>query len=149
MYAPAQKCWKNNYFLQEKLLFKKYHPFLKIRKGWRIAAGNIYFNYRLILKISKISLSKSTEKFRYIYIYILMRYWVGLSIRLSVCSCAIETTFPLSNFKTKHIFGILMALRKFLKLWMGREKKIGVSSAAQMVLKLPQGHEGSEYVLSF
>ena len=31
---------------------------------------------------------------------------------LSVCSFAIETTFPLSNFKTKHILGILMALRK-------------------------------------
>ena len=35
----------------------------------------------------------------------------------SVCPFAIETTFPLSNFKTKHIFGILMTLRKFLKLW--------------------------------
>ena len=35
----------------------------------------------------------------------------------SVCPFAIETTFPLSNFKTKHIFGILMILRKFLKLW--------------------------------
>ena len=30
----------------------------------------------------------------------------------SVCSFAIETTFPLSNFKTKHIFGTLMAMRK-------------------------------------
>ena len=38
-----------------------------------------------------------------------MRYWVCLS----VCSCAIETTFPLSNFKTKHIFGILVVLRKY------------------------------------
>ena len=28
------------------------------------------------------------------------------------CSSAIETTFPLFNFKTKHIFVILMALRK-------------------------------------
>ena len=36
---------------------------------------------------------------------------------LSVCSFAIETTFSLSNFKTKHIFGILMTLWKFLKLW--------------------------------
>ena len=26
-------------------------------------------------------------------------------------------TFPLSNFKTKHILGILMTLRQFLKLW--------------------------------
>ena len=41
------------------------------------------------------------------YIYILIPYWVALS----VCLSAIETTFPLSNFKTKHIFGILMALR--------------------------------------
>ena len=39
------------------------------------------------------------------------------SVILSVCSFAIETTFPLSNFKTKHTFGILMTLRKFLKLW--------------------------------
>ena len=44
-------------------------------------------------------------------IYIIIRYWmVG-----SLCSFAIETTFPLSNFKTKHIFGILMARVKFLK----------------------------------
>ena len=28
------------------------------------------------------------------------------SVILSVCSFTIETTFPLSNFKTKHIFGI-------------------------------------------
>ena len=35
----------------------------------------------------------------------------------SLCPFAIETTFPLSNFKTKHIFGILMTLLKFLKQW--------------------------------
>ena len=35
----------------------------------------------------------------------------------TVFSSTIETIFPLSNFKTKHIFGILMALRKFLKLF--------------------------------
>ena len=35
----------------------------------------------------------------------------------SVCSFAIEASFPLSNFKTKHIFGILMILWTFLKLW--------------------------------
>ena len=40
---------------------------------------------------------------------------LGSFVRPSVCSSTIETTFPLSNFKTKHIFGILMALRKFLK----------------------------------
>ena len=34
---------------------------------------------------------------------------------LSVCSFAIETTFPLSNFKTKHIFRILMERVKLLK----------------------------------
>ena len=33
----------------------------------------------------------------------------------SVCLFAIETTFPLSNFKTKHIFGILMERVTFLK----------------------------------
>ena len=38
-----------------------------------------------------------------------------MCVCLSVCvdSSAIETTFPLSNFKTKHIFGILMSLLKF------------------------------------
>ena len=38
-----------------------------------------------------------------------------MCVCLSVCvdSSAIETTFPLSNFKTKHIFGILMSLMKF------------------------------------
>ena len=46
----------------------------------------------------------------YIYIYILIRYWMDLWF----CPSAIETIFPLSNFKTKHIFGILMAERKFL-----------------------------------
>ena len=34
------------------------------------------------------------------------------SVILCVCSFAIETTFPLSNFQTKHTFGILMVLRK-------------------------------------
>ena len=37
---------------------------------------------------------------------------VILSVIMSVCSFAIETIFPLFNFKTKHIFEILMALRK-------------------------------------
>ena len=35
----------------------------------------------------------------------------------SLCPFAKETTFPLSNFKTKHIFGILMTLQKFIKQW--------------------------------
>ena len=47
------------------------------------------------------------------YIYTLVRHWVCLSVCVSVYSCSIETTFSLSNFKTKHIFGTLMALRKF------------------------------------
>ena len=44
-------------------------------------------------------------------IYILIRYWMVLWF----CSFAIETTFPLSNFKTNHIFGILMVRDNFLK----------------------------------
>ena len=36
-----------------------------------------------------------------------------MSVRLCVYSCAIETTFPLPNLKTKHIYGIFMALLKF------------------------------------
>ena len=35
----------------------------------------------------------------------------------SACPFTIETTFPLSNFKTNYIFGILMTLQKSLKLW--------------------------------
>jgi len=42
---------------------------------------------------------------------------LDVRVILFLCSFAIETTFPLSNFKTKHIFGILMILRKYLKLW--------------------------------
>ena len=38
-----------------------------------------------------------------------------LSLCDSVCPVAIETTFPLSNFKTKHIFGILVERVTFLK----------------------------------
>ena len=40
---------------------------------------------------------------------------VILSICLWFCPFAIETTFPLSNFKAKHIFGILMERVKFWK----------------------------------
>ena len=35
-------------------------------------------------------------------------------VTLCVCPFAIETIFPLANFKTKHIFGILTTLRMFL-----------------------------------
>ena len=52
----------------------------------------------------------------FIYIYILIR------MVLSFCSLAIETTFPLSNFKTEHIFGILVVLRKFEE-HMGRRRR--------------------------
>ena len=48
-------------------------------------------------------------------IYILIRYWMALWFCLWFCSFAIETTFPLSGFKTKHIFGILMERVTFLK----------------------------------
>jgi len=53
----------------------------------------------------------------YLYYNTLLDGYVILSVYLSVCSFAIETTFPLSNFKTKHIFGILMERVKFLKLF--------------------------------
>ena len=38
-----------------------------------------------------------------------------VSVYLCVCPFAIETTFPLSDFKTKHIFGIPMERVTFLK----------------------------------
>ena len=62
---------------------------------------------------------KLYTKLLIILIYILIRYWMALSLCLSVILFVryIETTFPLSNFKTKHIFGILTTLRKFLKPW--------------------------------
>ena len=53
----------------------------------------------------------------HIYIYLYTKTVLDSSVIMSVCPFAIETTFPLSNFKTKHIFGILMTLRKLLKLW--------------------------------
>ena len=56
----------------------------------------------------------------YINIYIIIRYWMAVWFCLSVCLSVrslLETTFPFSNFKTKHIFEILMTLRKFSKLW--------------------------------
>ena len=34
------------------------------------------------------------------------------SVILCVCSFSVETTFPLSNFQTYHILGILIVLRK-------------------------------------
>ena len=40
---------------------------------------------------------------------------MGGCVILSVCPFAIETTFPLSNFKTKRILGILMERVMFLK----------------------------------
>ena len=40
---------------------------------------------------------------------------VILSVCLWFCPFAIEATFPLSNFKTKHIFGILVERVTFLK----------------------------------
>ena len=48
-------------------------------------------------------------------IYIIIRYWMVRWFFLWFCLFAIEATFPLSNFKTKHIFGILMERVKFLK----------------------------------
>ena len=64
-----------------------------------------------------------TQPTLHIYIIIsILEYgtgWLSPFFCLSVCSCAIEITFPLSNFKTKHIFGILMALRKFFKTILG------------------------------
>ena len=50
-----------------------------------------------------------------VWLYLYTNTVVDGSVILCVCSFAIETTFPLSNFKTKHIFGILMARVKFQK----------------------------------
>ena len=46
--------------------------------------------------------------FLHLYTNTVLDRSVILSMILSVCPFAIETTFPLSNFKTKHIFGDLM-----------------------------------------
>ena len=47
----------------------------------------------------------------------------GGCVTLCVCPFAIETTFPLSNFKTKHIFGILMERVTFLN-HLGRRRRL-------------------------
>ena len=52
------------------------------------------------------------------------------SVILSVWLFAIETTFPLSDFKTKHIFGILVERVKFLK-------QFGAPKAPQFFLLSP------------
>ena len=57
---------------------------------------------------------KGTDTF-HSFIYTLIRYWMALWFCLWFCSFGIETTFPSSNFKTKHIFGILMKRVKYLK----------------------------------
>ena len=47
--------------------------------------------------------------------YVLSIYWYGTGC---VCSYAIETILPLSNFRTKHIFGILMTYKwSFKTIW--------------------------------
>ena len=63
--------------------------------------------------------------------------WLGVSVILCVCLCAIETTFWLSNLKTKHTFGILMALRKAegaeFFFWAGTPPKVAVSRVLNKV----------------
>ena len=65
--------------------------------------------------------SKSKEKLvKKSYLY--TNTVLDVSVILCVCSFAIETTFPLSNFQTKHIFGILMVLRKY-EDYLGRRRR--------------------------
>ena len=64
--------------------------------------------------------------------YILISYWVALWF----CSFAVGTTFPLSNFKTKHIFGILMAQVQSLK-------PFGAPPAPQFFLSLLKAAEAA------
>ena len=91
----------------------------------------LYIFHRLIFKVFFLNISKHfIIKKKYVTIIYGRKRWgssvylytntvlggfVRLSVCLSVCSSAIETTFPLSNFKTKHIFGTLMILRQFLQ----------------------------------
>ena len=75
---------------------------------------NIQFEYIIFLTMRLTLLTWYIFDFLYVIFYvicILIRRWMALWF----CSFGIETTFPLSNFKTKHIFGILMARVKFLK----------------------------------
>ena len=57
---------------------------------------------------------------------------------LSLCSSAIETTFPMSNFKTNHIFGILMA---WVKSWHG-SSPFGAPQAPQFFFTTAEGGVG-------
>ena len=89
----------------------------------RVQSYIIYILYIYILYIYIYTASELEAWYDIAYhglehvIYILIRYWTVRSLRLSLCPFAIETTFPLSNLKTKHIFGILISLQKLLKLW--------------------------------
>ena len=81
--------------------------------------------YNLICSLFHCIRKNLFKKNCFIYNYFQLKYSAYLyhntvldgCVILSVCSFAIKTTFPLSNLKTKHIFGILMTLQKFLKLW--------------------------------
>ena len=69
----------------------------------------------------------------FICLYLYTNTVLDGSVILSVCSFAIETTFLLSNLKTKHIFGILMTLQKTLKLWAPQaSSKRGAEGARNM-----------------
>ena len=72
-------------------LFQKYKKIIPLLSSLYLQIINLYYN--MVLDVGMI-----------------------LSVCDSVCSFATETTFPLSNFKTKHIFRIHMTLRKFSKL---------------------------------
>ena len=70
---------------------------------------------------------------KYSIIYLYTNTVLGGCVTLRVCPFAIETTFPLSNFKIKHICGILMILWKFLKLWVPQApRKRGAEGALNM-----------------
>ena len=71
----------------------------------------------------------------------LIRYWMALSL----CSLAIETTFPLSNFKTKHIFGILMARVKFWVVKMAVKTIWGIVGAPIFFLSFFTVTEGCRF----
>ena len=79
-------------------------------------------NKSTFCKLEKFKRRKSVPNYianltKYIYIYLYTNTVLEGSVIMCVCSFAVETTFPLSNFKTKHTFGIFMALRKFVKLF--------------------------------
>ena len=84
-------------------------PWVNLEGGGE-AMGDSQFIVEELTRLEKVSYSVTgqfAQKFDF-FLNLYTNTVVNGSVTLSVRPFAIETTFPLSNLKTKHIFGILM-----------------------------------------